>query len=319
MRNLIGRQRAPGDLDHRADHVLELHLLLGLHVARRLVDDLDLQIQLLLEGDERNHDLRLNLDPLLLHHRGRLEHGARLHRGDLGIADAEAAPAEPEHRVEFVQLRHPRLDPRHRHAELLGEIGLLLLRLRQELVQRGIEEANRRRMPVEHAEDAREILALVRQQLVERGLPLLERLREDHFAHRVDAVALEEHVLGAAQADSRRAERDGVLGLLRRVGVGAHGHARGRVAPFHQLLKVLELLRLPRGLVVVDQSGDDLGRRGLHAAGVHLAGGPVDRHPVAFLEGLSINGDLARLVIDFQRRRAADADFPHLPRHERGV
>jgi hypothetical protein len=30
----------------------------------------------------------------------------------------------------------------------------------------------------------------------------------------------------------------------RRVGVGAHDHPRGRVAPFHQLLEALELLGL---------------------------------------------------------------------------
>ena len=49
LRDLVGRQRAARDLDHRADQVIELHLLLGLHVARRLVHDLDLQVELLLE------------------------------------------------------------------------------------------------------------------------------------------------------------------------------------------------------------------------------------------------------------------------------
>jgi hypothetical protein len=34
------------------------------------------------------------------------------------------------------------------------------------------------------------------------ALTLLERLGEDHLAHRVDAVAFEEHVFGAAEADA---------------------------------------------------------------------------------------------------------------------
>ncbi len=283
------------------------------------MDDVDLQVELLLEADERDHDLGLDLDAFLLHHRGGFEDRARLHRGDFGVADAEAAAAEAEHRVELVQLRHARVDPRDRHAELLREVGLLLLGLRQELVQRRVEEPDGRRMALERAEDAGEILALVRQQLVQRRLPLVERLREDHFAHRVDAVALEEHVLRAAEADARRAERDRVLGLLRRVGVGAHVHARRLVAPFHQLLEVPELLRLPGGLVVVDQPGDDLGRRGLHASRVHLARGAVDRHEVAFFERLPVDGHLARLVVDLHGGGAADADLPHLPRDERGV
>ena len=118
---------------------------------------------------------------------------------------------------------------------------------------------------------------------------VLERLGEDHLAHRVDAVAFEEHVLGAAEADADGAERDGVRGLLRRVGVGADAHARRLRAPLHQLLEVLELLGLLRRLVAVDQAGDDFGRRRLDLAGVDLAGGAVDRQPVAFLEGLAVD------------------------------
>ena len=54
---------------------------------------------------------------------GGLEDGARLHRGDLGIGDAEAAAAVPEHGVELVQLLdavraasgRPFLSSRHGH------------------------------------------------------------------------------------------------------------------------------------------------------------------------------------------------------------
>ena len=124
-----------------------------------------------------------------------------------------------------MQLLHARLNRIDVHPELLRQILLLLGRVRQELVQRRIEEADRRRIALERAEDSREVLALIRKQLRQRRLPRLERLGEDHLAHRVDAVALEEHVLGAAQADTDRPERDRILRLLRRVGVGAHVHA----------------------------------------------------------------------------------------------
>jgi hypothetical protein len=46
--------------------------------------------------------------------------------------------------------------------------------------------------------------------------------REDHLAHRVDLLALEEHVLGAAQADALGPEEQRGLGLVALVGVGAH-------------------------------------------------------------------------------------------------
>ena len=66
LRDLVGGERAARDLDHRADHVVQLDLLLGLDLAGGLVHDLDLQIQLLLEADQRDHDLGPDLDAFLL-------------------------------------------------------------------------------------------------------------------------------------------------------------------------------------------------------------------------------------------------------------
>jgi hypothetical protein len=125
--------------------------------------------------------------------------------------------------------RHDLLD---RDAELPGEVHLLLLGVRQELVQRRIEEADGGREALQRLEDAEEVLALVRQELRQGGFcgpasvsaRIISRIG-------VDAVALEEHVLGAGEADAVGAERDGLGGLLRGVGVGAHGR---RVAFEHQ-------------------------------------------------------------------------------------
>ncbi len=172
---------------------------------------------------------------------------------------------------------------------------------------------------LERPEDAGEVVPLVRQQLGERRLPLLEGLGEDHLPHRVDAVALEEHVLGAAQADADGAERNRRFRLLRRVGIGADRHPGRLRAPFHQLLEVAELFGGPRRRVVVHQAGDDFGRRGLELAGVDLAGGAVDRHPIAFLEGPAAHADLPGAVVHLDLGGAADADLAHLPGHQRRV
>ena len=76
-----------------------------MHFLGDAVDDLGLEIELLLEADERDHDFGLHLDLLLRDVGGGFEDGARLHLGDLRIGDAEAAAAVAEHRVELVQLR----------------------------------------------------------------------------------------------------------------------------------------------------------------------------------------------------------------------
>ena len=105
LRDFVGGERAARHFDHRADEVVELHFLLGHHFLGDAMDDLGLEIEFLLEADERDHDFRLHLD-LLLRDIGRgFEDGARLHLGDFRIGDAETAAAMAEHRVEFVQLR----------------------------------------------------------------------------------------------------------------------------------------------------------------------------------------------------------------------
>ena len=126
--------------------------------------------------------------------------------------------------------------------------------VRQELVQRRIEEADGGREALERLEDAGEVLALIGQQLGQRGLAVVDVVGEDHLAHRVDAVAFEEHVLGAGEADAGGAERDGVLGLLRRVGVGADLRAWWPCA--HHSMSWWKLLNFSvflRGLVVAER------------------------------------------------------------------
>ena len=77
-----------------------------MHFLGDAMNDLGLEIEFLLEADERNHDFGLHLD-LLLRDIGRgFEDGAGLHLGDLRIGDAETAAAVAEHRVELVQLVH---------------------------------------------------------------------------------------------------------------------------------------------------------------------------------------------------------------------
>ena len=99
-------------------------------------------------------------------------------------------------------------------------------------------------------------------------------------------------------------------------GVSALVRTLMRVASEHHFISCWKFLNFSvclAAFVAVDQAGDDLRRRGLDLAGVDLADRPVDRHPVAFLERLAVDRHRARLVVDFDRRGAADADLAHLP------
>ena len=195
---------------------------------------------------------------------GRLEDGARLHLGDLGIGDGQPAAAMAEHRVELVQRLGalPELVRRHLHGR--GDLGDLLLGLRQEFVQRRIEQADRHRQAGHDLEQFEEIRALHRQQLGERGAPVLLGVGQDHLAHGDDAVAVEEHVLGAAKPDAFGAEGARHARIERRLGIGAHLHAAHRVGPFHDGGEIAGQFRLQhrhralQHLAVAAVDGDDV-------------------------------------------------------------
>ena len=63
-------------------------------------------------------------------------------------------------------------------------------------------------------------------------------LGDDHLAHRGEAVALEEHVLGAAEADALGAEVAAAVGVGRRVGVDPHAELADPVGPLHEAAEV---------------------------------------------------------------------------------
>jgi hypothetical protein len=108
------------------------------------MDDLRLEIEFFLETDQRDHDLRFHFNFLLRDIGRGFEDSAGLHLGDFGVGDTKPAAAMAEHRIELVKLGDALLDEFDLDAERLGEIHLLLLRVRQELMQRRVEKTDRR-------------------------------------------------------------------------------------------------------------------------------------------------------------------------------
>ena len=86
-----------------------------------------------------------------------------------------------------------RLGPHRRRN--FGDLGLAM---RQKFMQRRVEQADGHRQAGHDLEQRGEIRALHWQQLCQRGAPPRFVIGEDHFTHRDDALALKEHMLGAA-------------------------------------------------------------------------------------------------------------------------
>ena len=185
----------------------------------------------------------------------------------------------------------------------VGHLLHFLVGVRQEFVQRRVEQADGHRQPGHDGEQLAEILPLERQQTRQRGAAAGFGVGDDHLADRQDALRVEEHVLGAAEADAFGAELAGGFGVHRGFGVGAHAHAAVLVGPFHQGAEIAGHRRLDHR----DGADED------------LAGGAVQGDRLAGADELAAGGQHLAVVVDADAAGAGDAGPPHAAGDHRGV
>ena len=150
---------------------------------------------------------RLHVDALRLHVQPGLDDGADLHLGDLGIGDAQPAAAVAEHRVELGQLVHAHADPGQRHARSCCAITFWPASSCGRNSCSGGSSRRivtgrpfiARKMPSKSSRWNGSSLASALRRPASSSARIISRIG-------VDALALEEHVLGAAQADALGAE-----------------------------------------------------------------------------------------------------------------
>ena len=308
LADLVGSDGSARKLDHGADGDLELDARLLLDLLEGLLDAGADELDLGLESDERDHDLWLGVEALLLELGSGTSDGADLHDVELGVDDAQAAAAKAEHGVgllEGVELSEQcaLLGAVLAGALLLGDLDLEVARVVEELVQRGIEQAHDDGLAVHGLEHAKEVALLGLAQLLEGLLLDVVGLSEDEVLDELLALA-QEHVLGTVEANALGAVVGGELRVGGVVGVGAnanHAAACGVLAdvvgPVEDGLEVAAELRTNQG----------------HLAQDDVTRGAVDGDDVALVEDNVGAGNLALLVgsIDVERLDAADAGGAH--------
>ena len=110
-------------------------------------------------------------------------------------------------------------------------------------------------------------------------------------------------MLRAAEADALRAELARLLGVAGRVGVRAHLQLAELVGPHHDAAEL---------------AGDRRVDGGDHAV-VDVAGGAVEREPVALLEELAAEAEALALLVHRDLLAAGDAALAHAARDDGGV
>ena len=163
LRNFVGGQRPSRHFNHGANEIAELDLFFRHHFLRHAMDDFDLQVELPLEAHQRNHDFGLHFDALLLHFGRGFKNSTGLHFRNLRIHQSQAAAAEAQHGIEFVEFFDALRNSVHAQAKLLCQQILRGVIVGQEFVQRRIEEADGGRQTLEFLENAHKIFALIRE------------------------------------------------------------------------------------------------------------------------------------------------------------
>ena len=230
---------------------------------------------------------------------GSVNHGRGLHLGNLRVRDSQAAAAVAHHRVELMQAGNDVVQLFHADAKVFGQLHNLAFLLRQELVQRRIQQPDGHRAVAHHAVYRFEIFFLIRLDHVERLFALLGRIGEDHPSDGRNPVFLEEHVLRAAKADTFGAEFHGLSGVARVVGVGSDLQLPDLVRPFHELGEIAGNLRLHR----------------FQASLVNPSAAAVERNVVALAEDLITCNERLFFFADADLRTTGHTTLAHASGH----
>ncbi|CEG08892.1 hypothetical protein BN961_02312 [Afipia felis] len=170
-------------------------------------------------------------------------------------------------------------------------------------MQRRIEQTDRDGQALHDLEQFDEVGALHRQKLCKRRAAGLFVFGDDHLADGADARFLEEHVLGAAQADAFGAELERGARIRRGIGIGADLEFAELIGPTHQRAELAGQFRLDHR----------------HLTGQHLTERAVDGDDIARLEGAVADRHRAATVIDADAARAGNTRLAHAARHNGSV
>ena len=215
------------------------------------------QLHFVAVAHQRHHNFGMDGHSLGGDVAGRRDYRAGLHLVDGRELEAEPAAAQTQHRVDLPQLlqvgKQGRLGgkglgrtaggPKFHHVlQNLDEAG-------QKLVERRVQQPDHRGPALQHPEYRLEICNLIAFQNGKTGVEIPVALalrtvsavvgRENHRPHHVQALRLEEHVLGATKANALCAELERGPHVSRIVGVRPHAQPLGVVGPRQQLHHVL--------------------------------------------------------------------------------
>ena len=131
---------------------------------------------------QRNHNLQVRVMAFIHQLNRGAEEGAELHLGDFGIDDTQADTAQTHHRVHLVHTLDTGVQFLEVKAAGLGHLALFLLGLGDELMQRGIHQAEGKGLAVHHLQCTLGALTNIGLQFGQSSLAGFQCVGQNHIA-----------------------------------------------------------------------------------------------------------------------------------------
>ena len=215
FRKMVGTQRGPRRFDHGSNGDMgSLGTLACRGVSRKVgelaqhtFDPASRQCQLVGGDGEGNHHFHDRLESLAGNLFGCLHQCPHLHCVQPRLHDPEPHTAGTQHGVDFRPLAGCVQQLGFFDGETRGALlHFQLVHMREELMQRRVEQSHGDRQAAHRTQDSDEVLFLRFAKFFECRSFVGWGVGQDHSPHHGKSIRREEHVLGAAQADSFGAE-----------------------------------------------------------------------------------------------------------------
>ena len=268
-------------LDHRAECVRNCEALLFLDLSSNLDGDLEDGLDFRSDDDERDFDFGFRMFAFLDQFGSGIQNGLDLHLGDFRVRDGHTDRAVTEHRVLF-----------------LLEAAVV----REELVQRGVEQTDGHAIAVHNGHAVFEVIFRELIDGFEGFLGLVFVIAEQNFLNVGQTIA-EEHVLRTEQANATGALVEGGL-RLGGFRIGADVEGLDFLAPVENRLSgFFELARNGHG----------------DFAEVDFAGRTRDRDVVTTFNGVAVAAEGTGGFVDRDLGSADDGGDAPCGRHNGGM
>ncbi len=214
-----------------------------------------------------------------------IDDGSCLHDADFRICHIQTASTVAHHRVEFLQGSSGCFHICYRDTKGCSDILGFLISLRQEFMQRRIQQTDSYRTAAHCLINAFKIFCLIWLQRIQCKLSLLTVLGNTEHSDCLDALStVEEHMLSTDKTDTFSSEFNSSSGICRRIGIGSDMESAALISPAHEGCKV----------------AGNLSRNLLHFTSVDSTGCAIDRDCILLCECFTIDGKCLVFLIDLQ-------------------